>query len=145
MLTKSQFKDILVNNLNHTYMYSFQLFLTRLISRNVHGGGINQYRIKNLTTDTYITTLDEFIAAIDHNSLSLSYDFFNNYGRSIESPHPFFVTLDNFKVELTKYSDEDDVYFELYGDKVKTIMFIMNYLCDLDNLLPLKIIDVKLI
>lgn len=145
MLTKLQLKDLLVANLQHNYMFSFQLFLTRLISRNVYGGGINQYRIKNLITNTYITTLDEFIFSITDTHLSLSYDFFESCGSGLDLPHPFFVILDNFIVELDQNSDEDDIYFSLYGGSNKNIKFIMTYMGDADTVLPLKIMNVKLI
>jgi hypothetical protein len=41
-----------------------QLFLSELIERNIYGDGVLQYRVKNVVTDTYVTSLSSFISGI---------------------------------------------------------------------------------
>ena len=59
--------------------------------------------------------------------------------------NPTVVVLQNFVVELTPHSKEDSYYTGSYGSGEKKIMFLVNYISDGDEVLPLKIFSVRLI
>lgn len=143
MLTNAIAKTTLVDNLNDIRISAITLFLERLIERKVHGGGINQYRIKNKLTDTYITSLADFILAIDETELT--YDF-NYSGDKAEADRlrSLIIIPNNFIIELDSHTDEDDLYFSRYGKSVNRIMFLLNYMNDGDTGLPLKVFDIRL-
>jgi len=143
MLTNATAKTTLVDNLNDIRISAITLFINRLIERKVHGGGINQYRIKNKTTDTYITSVSDFILALDENELT--YDF-NYSGDKAEADRlrSLIIIPNNFIIELDGHTDEDDLYFSRYGKTVNRIMFLLNYMNDGDSVLPIKVFDVRL-
>ena len=143
MLTNAIAKTTLIDNLNDIRISAITLFLERLIERKVHGGGINQYRIKNKLTDTYITSLADFILAIDETELT--YDF-NYSGDKAEADRlrSLIIIPNNFIIELDSHTDEDDLYFSRYGKSVNRIMFLLNYMNDGDTVLPLKVFDIRL-
>lgn len=143
MLTNSELKNIIVNNLNDNRLFSIQSFLTRLIKRSVFGNGINQYRIKNLDNNTFITTLAEFSTHINHDELIAEYNYSEN--ATSDKIHSFIVIIGNYEVELDLNSTEDIIYLNKFGLNNKKIMFLLNYLNDNDTSLPIKITDVKLI
>lgn len=143
MLTNAIAKTTLIDNLNDIRISAITLFLERLIERKIHGGGINQYRIKNKLTDTYITSLADFISAIDE--AELTYDF-NYSGDKAEADRlrSLIIIPNNFIIELDSHTDEDDLYFSHYGKSVNRIMFLLNYMNDGDTVLPLKVFDIRL-
>lgn len=144
MLTTTELKTIITQNFDDIRITSIVLFIDRLLERGFHGGGINQYRIKNLTTDTYITNLTEFLTAIDPNQIDMDYFYFSDKMTG-DRTHPIAVILKNFEVEISNLASEDDTYIRMFGSKSKRIMFLMNYLSDGDTVLPLKIIEIRLI
>ena len=73
MLTNSQVKDIITQNLNDDRIFSIQAFITRLLERKVYGDGIEQYRVKDKVTNTMVTSLSDFIDKLDANSLRPDY------------------------------------------------------------------------
>lgn len=146
MLSNAQLKAVLVANLTDDRIFAIQMFLTKLILRKNAPLGISPYRIQLTTTDpdTYITSLDEFIAAIDENSFDADYD---RYAESMggDRVHPFTITLTNFTVKVLDYIPEDGIYATSSSDKGLKIRFSLNYLSDADSVLPIKIFDVRLV
>lgn len=143
MMTNLEIKNIISNNLTDNRMFSIQLFINNLIARTKFGNGINQYRIKNTTTNTYITNLSEFITNIDETKLRYNYYFSNEVTES-DKVHPFIVSINNYIVELDKDIEEDMVYTNMFGNNSR-IAFLMSYVSDGDSVLPIKLINVKLI
>lgn len=144
LITNTQLKSVLDANFADMRSTAILLFVRDLLERKQHGGGIAQYRVTNNLTNTKITTVDEFIAAIDTASLKM------NYYRSAEKMggdriHPFTAVVDNLDVEINDFSDEDSVYSTSYGKGNKKVMFLINYLSDADGALPLKIFEIKLV
>ena len=145
MMTNSQVKDVIVANLGDDRIFSIQAFLTRLIERKVHGDGIAQYRIKDTKTDTFVSSLDDFIAKLDANSLHPDYFYYSDKMEG-DRTHPMAVNLANFEVQLNEHSDEDNIYTQMFGKSpVKNILLLINYLSDADSVLPLKIFEIKLL
>ena len=144
MITTADMKAILATNLDDRRILAIQLFLTDLIERETYGDGIERYRIKNTTTDTYITSLADFIAAIDASQMSMAL-WRHNDAMGGDRTHPTAVTLGNFVVEFSPYSQEDAYYTAQFGSENKHILFLVNYLSDGDDLLPLKIFTVRLV
>lgn len=143
MITNAQIKAIILQNLDDIRISSISLFLLKLISRKQFGGGINQYRLKNLNTGNYITSIEEFKVALD--ALMLTPDYNYNIRPNVgELIHPFTVTIDNVAIELDKNSYEDEVYLSLFSADVQKLVFHLNYMNDGDTILPLKIIEVRL-
>lgn len=144
MLNSTQIKDIVLLNLEDIRMTAIAYFINNLISRKKHGGGINQYRLKNNNTGEYITSLAEFKAALDPSSLYIDY-FFYNVKNGGETTHPLSVVINNIDVELDTNSEEDGIYNMYFSSKANRIMFLLNYLSDTDDILPLKIFEVRII
>jgi len=142
MLTKAALKDIIVENFNDIRMTSIVLFVNALIERKAHGGGVNQYRLKNKLTGTYITSVEQFLTAIDANSLKMDYYRYSDKMTG-DRVHPISVVLDNIEVELQKFADEDAYYFAQYGESTR-LMMLINYVSDGDTVLPLKVFEIKL-
>lgn len=144
LITNAQLKDVLDANFADIRCTSILIFLRDLLERKKHGAGIEQYRVKNLTTGNWITSLEDFASLIDADKLKMS------YWRAAEKMggdriHPFAVMIDNFEVMLDKNSDEDANFIITYGSTPNRIMFLMNYLSDTDPALPLKIYEIKLV
>lgn len=145
MLTNSQVKDVIVANLGDDRIFSIQAFLTRLIERKVFGDGIEQYRVKDKVTNSWVTNLDDFIAKLDANSLKPDY-FYYSEKMGGDRVHPTAVNLTNFEVYFNEHSDEDNIYTQMFGkSSMKNILLLINYLSDADTTLPLKVFEIKLI
>ena len=144
MLTNSQIKDIITQNLNDGRIFSIQAFITRLLERKVYGDGIEQYRVKDKVTNTMVTSLSDFIAKLDANSLRPDYYY---YADKMEGDrvHPTAVNLSNFEVTLDEHAPEDSIYFSMFGKGSKNILILMNYLSDADSVLPMKIFEIRLL
>ncbi len=146
MMTNSQVKDIIVQNLGDDRIFSIQAFLTRLIDRQVHGDGIEQYRIKDKVSGNWVKDLNDFIAKIDADSLHPDYFYYSDKMVG-DRTHPMAVNLANFEVQLNEHSNEDSIYTQMFGGKggIKNILLLINYLSDVDPDLPLKIIEIRLL
>ena len=144
MLTNTQFKDIIVQNLNEDRIFAIQAFITRLVERKVFGDGIERYRIKDKITGTMVTSLDDFITKLDADSLRPDYFYYSDKMGG-DRIHPTAVNLSNFEVSLDEHSSEDAVYFSMFGKGNKNILILINYLSDADTSLPLKIFEIRLI
>lgn len=157
MITHSKMKDVLVANFNDDRIGAIQLFVERLLVRKNHGGGVDQYRLFNTVSNSYITSMAQFINAIQTsiatNDLSMSYDYYTSLHTG-DRTHPMVVSLQNVEVRVDKNGDETDRWLlQTYGNSsrkkdenvyLKTLCFSINYLSDADDTLPLKIYEVKL-
>lgn len=143
MLSNSDIKTIVTNNLNDNRIFSIQLFISSLIERKRFGSGINQYRIKNTNDNSYITSLAEFIANIDDTKIKSSY-YFGSEKMGGDRVHPFIISINNYIVEIDKNCEEDSMYFNMFGENNR-VAFLLSYISDGDTVLPIKIIEVKLI
>lgn len=144
MLTNAQIKTILIDNLNDLRINGAALFINNLISRENYGGGIEQYRIYNTNTNSYVESLVDFINGIDENTLVQNWNI-NTGLKELDKTQPTVITLSNFEVSLEKTTDEDYSFTEMYGVSTKKIVIVLNYLSDGDTILPLKIVRVKLV
>ena len=148
MLSNSQIVTIIQNNLNHDALYPIQLFLTKLIERQNYGNGINQYRIYDNVTNSYIVDLNDFISKLVATEIEPYIDFNfdlrnENYGQAVN------IKLKNFVVELNNYSYDDNDFLMTFGNREnlsKKIIFVMgNMDSTFTSSLPLVIRSIKLI
>ena len=144
MMTNSQVKDVIVQNLGDDRIFSIQAFIARLVERKVYGDGIERYRIKDKVTNTEVTSLDDFIAKLDINSLRPDYFYYADKMGG-DRVHPTVINLSNFVVTLDEHSQEDNIYFTMFGKGDKNILLLMNYLSDADAVLPMKVFEIRLI
>lgn len=144
MLTNAELKDIIEQNLGDLRIYAIQAFLTRLIERKTFSADIKQYRIKDKVTNTYVTDLADFIAKLDATSLVPDYFYYSDKMQG-DRCHPIAINLSNLTVEFDKHSEEDALYFSMYGSGDKNILLLLNYLSDGDTILPLKCYEIRLI
>lgn len=147
MLTPLDFKNIITNNLTDQRIFSIQAFITRLIDRKTFGGGVEQYRIYDKTTATYVTSLADFITKLDVNSIIPDY-FYNADKMTGDRIHPIAINLTNFVIRLNINSDEDNYYHSVYGAGAldnKSILLLANYISDGDLVLPIKLYEIRLI
>jgi hypothetical protein len=148
MLSKAQLKTILSDNLNDDRIFFAQAFLEALIAREKYDSNINQYRIKDSLTNSYVTSLSDFITKLNANSLKYGYDY-KCKSLDVDKTNPFILIPSNFTVELSIHSEEDSLYFGLYGKGQNNngqmkINFYVNYLADTDPTLPLKVTNIRL-
>lgn len=143
MLNPTELKAVIVQNLNDPRLFSFQLFVTKLLERKVYGDSIPQYRITNTLTNQPVTSMADFIAAIDPASLKPEV-VKNADALTGDRLHPFRVILDNLKVSVHRLSKEDSDYIVSGKDDFKMALYI-NYLSDADVDLPLKVFSFRLI
>lgn len=144
MLTEAEVKTILLDNLAHMKAQAINLFIKKLLKRDTLNSSIDIHRVKNTVTNTNITTMDEFYAAIDENHLVQNY----NFNQSIDPDcfiHGFVVILKNIVVTLDKNSPDDIGWISKYGPDVTNLCFSLRYLNDGDEVIPLRITDVWLV
>lgn len=144
MLTNTQIKNIIAQNLTDDRIFSIQAFITRLIERKVYGDGIERYRIKDKVTNTVVTSLDDFITKLDVNSIYPDYFYYSSKMEG-DRVHPTVVNLSNFVVTFNEHSQEDDIYLTMFGKGDKNILLLINYLSDSDTVLPMKVFEIRLI
>lgn len=144
MMTNSHIKNIIIQNLTDNRIFAIQAFIARLLERKVYGDGISRYRVKDKITNSDVTNLTDFINKIDTNSLHPDYFYYSGKMEG-DRIHPMSVKLSNFLVTIDEHSQEDDIYFSLFGKGNKNILFLINYLSDGDIVLPMKIFEVRLI
>jgi hypothetical protein len=144
MLTPADFKAIISANFDDNRIFAIQSFVSNLIERKRFSDGINQFRIKDTNDGTFVTSLANFVSKIDDTKLSVGYHLFTDVMLG-DRVHPMVASIGNLEVELNKHSAEDEIYFTMFGENVKKIMFIISYISDGDTVLPLKIIEIKLI
>ena len=145
MITVERVKELLDLNLRDERMAASALFISQLVARKRFGSGIEQYRIKNIVTDTWITSLEEFITQIDPAQLYLSYPY---QGEKLQGDRVtgFMVTLDNLKVVWDSNARSDFPFTGIYDFKSQnTFQFYLAYMNDGDLEVPLKISFLKLI
>lgn len=145
MITKAQMKQVISDNLEDIRIVSIQLFLEKLLVRTKFVTGTSQYRLTKKSDGTPITTIAEFEAAIDANSLIMR-PMMNTEKMSGDRVRPFEVIIDNIVVTLdTTLYPEDEFWTRLFGNNSNRILFVVNYVSDADAVLPLKLLDMKLI
>ena len=137
-------QQILYKNFQDVRISAIQLYIQRLLRRNKISTGINEFRIKNLVTGQYVTSMNEFETLVSTQSLTMSYHF-NSDRMSGDHTHPVLVVLDTLQVELNPNSNEDEIFINTYGRLVNRIAFSLNYMSDSDLDLPVKIFEVKLV
>lgn len=137
-------QQILFKNFQDIRISAIQLYIQRLLRRNKFSAGVSEYRIRNLLTGEYVTTMAEFETLMSTQPLTMSYHF-NSDKMTGDRTHPVLVVLDNLQVELTPNSSEDEIYINSFGRLVNRIAFSLNYLSDGDLDLPIKIFEVKLV
>ena len=135
---------ILYKNFQDVRISAIQLYIQRLLRRNRVSAGVNEYRVKNIITGEYVTSMNEFETLMSTQDLTMSYHF-NSDRMSGDRTHPVLVVLDNLQVELNPNSPEDELFINNYGRLVNRIAFSLNYLSDGDEEIPVKIFEVKLV
>lgn len=135
---------ILYKNFQDVRISAIQLYIQRLLRRNRVSAGVNEYRVKNIVTGEYVTSMNEFETLMSTQDLTMSYHF-NSDRMSGDRTHPVLVVLDNLQVELNPDSPEDELFINNYGRLVNRIAFSLNYLSDGDEDIPVKIFEVKLV
>lgn len=144
MMNTTQMKAVLTANMSDIRILSIQLYLTELIEREKHGDGMEQYRIVNTNTGDRVTSLTDLVNQIDPDKLHMAH-YAHTDRMAGDRTNPTVVILNNFKVELSAHSKEDSMYTSIYGAGDKRIMFLVNYISDGDEVLPLKIFSVRLV
>ena len=137
-------QQILYKNFQDVRISAIQLYIQRLLRRNRVSAGVNEYRVKNIITGEYVTSMNEFETLMSTQDLTMSYHF-NSDRMSGDSTHPVLVVLDTLQVELNPNSNEDEIFINTYGRLVNRIAFSLNYMSDSDLDLPVKIFEVKLV
>lgn len=138
------FKSIIEQNLSDPRIFAIQSFLSRLIERKKYDDDIPRYRIFDVVTESFVTSLDDFILKLNAQHIFANY-YYYSAAMTGDRCHPISVALSNFVIKLDSNSDEDNIYTEMFGKPSDRIMFLLNYLSDSDTVLPLKIFEIKLI
>lgn len=145
MITSTRLKELLTLNLNDERMTSSVLFIKNLIAREIHGSGIEQYRIKNLVTGEWVASIEEFIAGLDETQLEMRYPY---EGERLQTDRVtgFLVNLNHYEVVWGPTGLSDRPFSGRFDfDSQVRFQFMLIYMNDGDETLPLKISYVKLV
>ncbi|MDD2819439.1 MAG: hypothetical protein PHN51_11685 [Candidatus Nanopelagicales bacterium] len=144
MLTKPQVAAIIAANFADNRIFATPLFVSKLLERSVHGGGIDRYRMTNTLTGQPITTEAEFLAAVNACDFTLNYPF-DSEPMSTDRVTGFYVTVKNISIKFHQYSEEDAFFgrfldFGRHPDHRYGVQFYLGYMNDGDEVLPIKVI-----
>ena len=142
MLTTSQLKALIVDNLNDDKLYGVQLLLTEMLSREMYDVVMPRYRFKRAAAD--ITSLADLIAAINASAITVKASA-TYFSAAALSTIPVVVTIDEIEVTLNVSYQTDSKLTAQFGTGKSTLGFVMNYTNDGDAALPLKILNVILV
>ena len=145
MITPARVKELLTLNLRDERVTSAALFIQNLIARDRYGSGIEQYRIKNLLTGKWVTSLEQFILQLDESKIRLEYPY---EGERLQTDRVtgFVIRLDQYEVQWGVRTFSDQRFSNFFDfETQRHFQFMMAYMNDADEALPLKISFVKLI
>lgn len=147
MLPKNKLVDLIVANLDSNFCFPAIAFLDSLIERQKYDANIPRYRIKDSVTNTRVTSVADFEDKLTIADIKYSYDY--NAKFEPDKMGPLLLYPTNFTVELIEGCEEDSLYFSKFGsgsnlDGKMQLIFVLNYLNDADNSLPLKLIAIRL-
>ncbi len=137
MITDTELKAIIIENLNNFMMYGIQVNLLSLIDRGPDTGSIPRYRLKYNGAD--ITTWADLLAKISLSGITVT-----------PSTRPSMfptaaVEFNNISVALNDLSPADARWLSTFGNNVSKLVFDMANVYDADLVLPLKITRINLI
>lgn len=141
MITPAQAQALIVQNLNDIRCSSVAIFIQAILKRNTFGPGVPEFRIRNKVTGNLITSLADFISAIDANHLA----FVNmrSSNRDLNMIRPFTVVLKNLEIKLMSIEEDNFISID-FGSNISSISLDLSYLNDNDPVLPLKIVNARL-
>jgi hypothetical protein len=144
MLTNAQLKQLIIDNLNSPYSFPVTFLLHQIITRTpaiTTDSNLN-YRVKAVSglTTTNITSVNDFINALDENqfTLALSTSQYNDNIIGIR------ILLNNIFCYLSEDLPSDSSLTNTFGVGKFIITIHMAYMRDTDANLPLKITNVIL-
>lgn len=140
MLTNEQLIQLVIDNLNSPKLYAIQNLLIQTLVREVHPAETDVHRVKKNNISMH--SLNDVIAALPGSNITVITSF-NHVVTAQESTIPFIVRFDDILVTLKDIA-EDSLLTSKYGLGVKRLGFLMNYLNDTDDVLPLKITGIIL-
>lgn len=149
MQTPEQVKNALVANLNDLRMHGICLFINDLIARQTPEPTVAAYRIYNKATSAFIENITQFKTAIVAEHLKqiapfsgerLSNDRVMGYG---VIPTNLELRFNIHSKEDTRFSDHQN-YFASYG-ATYNFQFLMCYMNDGDETVPVKVSSVRLV
>lgn len=144
MLTNAQLKQLIIDNLNSPYSFPVTFLLHQIITRTpAITTDLNlNYRVKAASgsTATNITSVSDFINALDENkfTLSLSTSQYNDNIIGIR------ILLNNIFCYLSEDLPSDSSLTNNFGVGQFNIAVHMAYMRDADSTLPLKISNITL-
>jgi hypothetical protein len=144
MLTNAQLKQLIINNLNSPYSFPVTFLLSQIITRTppiTTDLNLN-YRVKAVSgsTTTNITSINDFIAALDENQFTLSISK-SQYNSNIIGIR---ILLKNIYCYLSEDLPSDSSLTNTFGVGQFNIAVHMAYMRDNDSALPLKISNITL-
>jgi len=144
MLTNAQLKQLIIDNLNSAFSFPVTFLLHQLITRTPPiTSDLNlNYRVKSVSgsTTTNITSINDFINALDENqfALSLSTSTYNDNIIGIR------ILLKNIYCYLYEDLPSDSSLTNTFGVGKFNIAIHMAYMRDADTVFPLKISNITL-
>ena len=144
-MTKQELKDLLILNLESIKTYGAQVKVRDLIERGIDDPNISNFRVFDTTTDSHVTSLDDFKNKIDADMIMEDFHRTGNSNYGVFNGCSFTVTLGNFVVDINEHTSKDQWYAMTYGVGFRRIQFTLNYLNDADDIQPLKVQEVKLV
>jgi hypothetical protein len=144
MLTNTQLKQLIIDNLNSAYSFPLAFLLNQFITRTpaiTTDSNLN-YRVKAVSgsTTTNITNINDFINALDENqfTLSISTSQYNDNMIGIR------ILLNNIYCYLSEDLPSDSSLTNTFGVGKFNIAVHLVYMRDTDSNLPLKISNITL-
>jgi hypothetical protein len=149
MQTIQQVTAGLLTNLSDPRMHSICLYINDLITRQAPEVTVSTHRVWNTTTNVAVQNFEQFRSAIVAQSMLQAHPY---QGEKISNDRVMGYTLvpTNLEVRFNIHSEEDlrfsqhQNYFADFNSTYR-FSFLMAYMNDADQAVPLKISSVRLI
>lgn len=142
MLSNTQIKQLIIDNLNSPFCFPMALFLTKLIQRDTTKFNTpDLYRIKDVNTNTDVTSLSDFISKIDDTKFEYNVNI-SSYSNNMIG---VIVKMMNFEVTLKETHVQDSPFTSIFGIGKHRVCFHLAYARDNDATLPMKISNIVLL
>jgi hypothetical protein len=144
MLTNAQLKQLIIDNLNSPYSFPVTFLLNQIITRTpaITTDSDLNYRVKAVSGSSTknITSVDDFINALDENQFTLSIST-SQYNDNMIGTR---VLLNNIFCYLSEDLPSDSSLTNTFGVGKFNIVIHLVYMRDTDSNLPLKISNITL-
>lgn len=145
MSLKTELATLLKASLQDVRCAAPRFFIEECFKRTVFGGGIPEHRLTETVTELPVTDMTELMSHITEDNIKVRVYNGNKSNNFKDKCKPISLTLENVVVNLNKNCEEDSFCSQYNPSTTLKFCFIMGYVGDNDQNLPLKLIDCFLV